>query len=525
MAWANGIASFGENFAKARVARQEADLKEKAYEDKLKKETRDNAIAMQAANIKQGLANQKEIGAAVDKIPAVDPVLTNQWKSKYAAHQEALGNEAVLTQLTVRTPEEIAKYNKYAEDVTQFKDKSLSALAANQTNVNEWKTLSPRERANTAFMGNTPLERKISEITLYSSDPSNYNYRDKVTKNLYEEDDNPANPGLEIITKIDPAKDLKGFDQAAIDEGIKNGSILYDDATKQFSIKFKQKLGTTTWDGTFYHKVADAPDSDKIWGKTQANVVDDRGGLNDNFIINPGNPVITKEKIKDFPNKEKKIETTYVNVPEIRKNTSMYYKAGAEALLSSDLRDMSQLQSFLQTKLQRGNESLADWIKLHPTIEEQKDFIANKLFEIDMETKLSSSTDQYSNRPATEEDVKFGRANKVGQSVYYRQKSEDVATPKVENAGRGGDDNKPTAGEKAQQAFDNLIAKRIKKGEAIKGKDGLYLKVTNGKGSLYRIDATGLKIPVDTTGDSLQDMINTIGGTIEVDNTGRKKIK
>ena len=529
MAWAQGIASFGENFTKAFNARREQDLKEKAYEDKLKAETKKNAIAMQSANIEQGLANQKEIGAVSDQMEKtkMDTAFTDQWKSEYAQMQEKKGNFNVLAKFTELDKDQIAEGTKYSEGVAQFKDKSLSGLAANQTNVNEWATLSPRERANTAFMGNTALERKISEITLYSSNPANYNWKGKVDKKLYKEDDNPANPGMEIITKVDLAKDLKGFTEEELQAEAKkpNGAVIYNETDKQYSVRFKQKLGDPSWDGTFYHKVAEAPDSEKIWGKDQANILDPKtNGLNNNYILNPGNPVVTKEKIKDFPNKENEIETTYVNVPEIRKNAKMYYDAGAEALLSSDLKDMTQLQSFLQTKLNRGNESLADWIKQYPTIEDQKKFISKSLFEIDMDNKLSASSDQYSNKPATLEDVKAGRADEVGEKVYYSQKAKEVAAPKMTVINNNAS-NKPTATEVGQTNFNKIITKGIKSGKAIKGKDGLYLKVTNGKGVLYKIDATGLKIPVDTTGDDLQDMVNEIGGTIQVDNTGRKKIK
>jgi hypothetical protein len=535
MAWANGIASFGENFMKARAARQALDLQEKAYEDKLKAETKKTAIAIQSANIEQGLSNQKEIGAAVDQMEKtkIDTVIQDQWKSNYAQLNEQKGDFNVLAKFTELNKDQIAEGAKFAESVAQFKDKSLSGLAANQTNVNEWATLSPRDRANTAFMGNTPLERKISEITLYSSNPANYNWKGKVDKKLYKENDNPANPGIEIITKVDLAKDLKGFTVEELEKEASkpNGSIIIDEKTvgdktiKQYSVRFKQKLGDPSWDGQFYHKVAEAPDPNKIWGKDQANIVNDKGELNNSFIINPGNPVVTKEKVPGFPNKENMVETTYVNVPEIRKNAKQYYDFGAEALLSSDLKDMTQLQSFLQTKLNRGNESLADWIKKYPTPEDQKKFISNKLFEIDMENKLTSSGDQYSNRPATEEDVKAGRADIVGESVYYTQKAQEVAAPRVTNVNVNGGNNKPTAAEVGQTNFNKIITNGIKSGKAIKGKDGLYLKVTNGKGVLYRIDATGLKIPVDTTGDDLQDMINEIGGTIQVDNMGRKKIK
>jgi len=516
MIWAQGIASFGENFAKARAARQEMDLKEKAYEDKLKAETKKTAIAIQSANIEQGLANQKEIGAVSDQMEKtkIETVLQDQWKSEFASMQEKKGAFKVSAQFTELDKDQMAEGTKYAEAVTQWQDKSLSGLAANQTNVNEWAALSPRERANTAFMGNTPLERKISEITLYSSNPANYDWKGKVDKKLYKENDNPANPGIEIITKVDLAKDLKGFTEEELQAEAKkpNGAVIYNETDKQYSVRFKQKLGDPSWDGTFYHKVADAPDSEKIWGKDQANILDPKtNGLNNNFIINPGNPVVTKEKIKDFPNKEKMIETTYVNVPEIRKNAKMYYKDGAEALLSSDLKDMTQLQSFLQTKLERGNESLADWIKLHPTIEEQKDFIANKLFEIDMETKLSSSADQYSNRPATEADVIARRADKVGEKVYYTQKSQEVATPKAERSANGGDD-KPTAAEIAQDKFNGRIKSLIstKKGGVKVGK--YTLSVIKGKWGLR--DESGLPLDGTENISNPRELATYIGSTI-----------
>jgi hypothetical protein len=523
MVFSQSIASFGENFTKAMNAQLAIAAEEKKYEAKLKKETDANQLAIQQTGIKQALANQKEVGAAVDKIPAVDTTLTNQFKAQYSELQEKVGNNNTKAAFSILTPEELSANNKFAEDVTAYKDKTVSTLAAMATNTNEWASLGPRDRLNKAFFGATKLDRKISEITCYSSNPANYDYKDKVVKNLYKEDDNPANPGLEIITKVDPAKDLAGFTKEELDAEAKkkDGSIIYDEATGQYSIRFKQKLGTTTWDGNFYHTIPEAPDSDKIWGKTQANIVNEKGELNNSFIINPGNPVITKEKIKDFPNKEKLVETTYLNMPSISKNAQMYYDAGARALLNSDLKDMGQLQAFLQNKLNRGNETLEEWIKQYPTPQAQEDFVSKKLLEIDIENKLGKT---YSRRVAKEEDVKAGRASQIGDWVYYTQKSNEVATAKVEQQG-GEDANKPTADEKKQTAFNNLIIERIKTGKAIPGKGGMYLKVINGKGVLYKFNADGVRLPVDTTGDDLQDMINTIGGTVEVDNKGRRKIK
>jgi len=530
MAWAQGIASFGENFTKAFNARREQNLKEKAYEDKLKAETKKTAIAIQSANIEQGLANQKEIGAVSDQMEKtkMETVLQDQWKSEFAGMQEKKGAFKVSAQFTELNKDQIAEGTKYAEGVSQWKDKSLSGLAANQTNVNEWTALSPRERANTAFMGNTPLERKISEITLYSSNPANYDWKGKVDKKLYKEGDNPANPGIEIITKVDLAKDLKGFTEEELQTEAKkpNGSVIYDDVTKKYSVRFKQKLGDPSWDGQFYHKVAEAPDSEKIWGKDQANILDSKNGLNNSFIINPGNPVVTKEKIKDFPNKENEIETTYVNVPEIRKNAKMYYDAGAEALLSSDLKDMTQLQSFLQTKLYRGDEPLADWISKYDTPEKQKEFISKKLFEIDMDNKLSSSSDQYSNRPATEEDVKAGRANEVGELVYYSQKAKEVAAPKmtvINNNNSGGD--KQTAAEDARVEVNTKIH------EVIAGK-ALSTPMINGyqlmkkKGQWGLFDKDGIENPNTEGIHDPWKLQSVLGGTaVKGEKWQRKQLK
>ena len=535
MAWAQGIASFGENFTKAFDARREQNLKEKAYEDKLKAETKKNAIAMQSANIEQSLSNQKEIGAAVDQMEKtkIETVLQDEWKQGFAMRKEKVGMFKTQATFTELDKDQMAKGTKYAEDVNQWKDKSLSGLAANQTNVNEWKTLSPRDRANTAFMGNTLLERKISEITLYSSDPSNYNWKGKVDKKLYDADDNPASPGIEIITKVDLAKDLKGFTEEELQAEAKkpNGAVIYNETDKQYSVRFKQKLGDPSWDGQFYHKVAEAPDSEKIWGKDQANILDPKtNGLNNNYIINPGNPVVTKEKVPGFPNKENMVETTYVNVPEIRKNAKMYYDAGAEALLSSDLKDMTQLQSFLQTKLNRGNESLADWIKQYPTIEDQKKFISKSLFEIDMDNKLSASSDQYSNKPATEEDVKAGRANEVGEKVYYTQKAQEVAAPKMTVINNNNSGDKQTAAEDARVELNTKIHEVIA-GEALSTPMiGGYqlMKKKNAKGKLAwgLFDKDGIENPNTEGITDPWKLQSVLGGTaVKGEKWQRKQLK
>ena len=460
MIYAQGIAKIGENFNKAMADNAARALEEKKYEAKLKKETEKNQLAIQTTSINQTLANQKEVGAAVDKIPAVDSALTNQFKTQFSELKKIEGENNTKAAFSVLTPEELSANNKFSESVAAYKDKTVPTLAAMQVNVTEWGSLGPRDRLNKAFFGATRLDRKISEITCYSSDPNNYDYKDKVTKTLYKEDDNPANPGLEVITKVDPAKDLAGFTKEEIDAEAKkkDGRIIYDETTGQYAVRFKQKLGTTTWDGNFYHTIPEVPDSDKIWGKTQANIVNEKGELNNNFIINPGNPVITKEKIKDFPNKENLVETTYLNMPAISGNAKMYYDAGARALLNSDLKDMAQLQAFLQNKLNRGNETLEEWVKQYPTAKAQEDFVSKKLFEIDVENKLGK---QYSNRPATQADVDNKRAMQVGDPVYYTQKSTTVATPKAEQSENG---DEATAAQKSQKAFNDRVTNLISSG-------------------------------------------------------------
>lgn len=508
-----GIASFGENFTKAMNEQLAIAAEEKKYEAKLKKQTEENQLAIQTTSIKQNLANQKEVGAAVDKIPLGDTTLTNQFKTQFSELKAIEGQNFTDAAFSVLTPEQLSANNKFSESVAAYKDKTVSTLAEMQVNVTEWGSLGPRDRLNKAFFGATRLDRKISEITCYSSDPNNYDYKDKVTKTLYKEDDNPANPGLEVITKVDPAKDLAGFTKEEIDAEAKkkDGKIIYDETTGQYAVRFKQKLGTTTWDGNFYHTIPEAPDSDKIWGKTQANILDDKtNALKTSFIINPGNPVITKEKIKDAPNKEKQIETTYLNMPAISKNAQMYYDAGARALLNSDLKDMGQLQAFLQNKLNRGNETLEEWVKQYPTAKAQEDFVSKKLFEIDVENKLGK---EYSNRPATQADVDNKRAMQVGDPVYYNQKSTTVAIPKAEQSGESGDgENKPTAAEKSQTAFNDRIANVIRSGKGGVSKDGYTFMKMNGKWGLY--DKDGVSKPGTENISNPRELATFIGSTI-----------
>lgn len=511
MAWAQGMASFGENFSKARIARQAFDLKEKEYEDKLKAETKKTAIEIQKFSINQNVANQAEIGSVVDNFaktsPNVNGLLSTQWGKKFAGILEENGMFNKQMTFEDLSKSKISEGNKLIADGKIWKDKSVSGLAAFNQNIIDWEKLSPREKANTAFMGNTALEKRISEITLYSSNQNNYNWKDKVDKKLYEEAGDITNPGIEIITKVDLAKDLEGFTEEDLQAEAKkpNGAVIVNETvidgkpTKQYSVRFKQKLGDPSWDGTFYHKVAEW-DGDTVWSNKQANILDSKNGLNNNFILNAGNPVVTKEKIKDFPNMFNEIETTYVNIPAIKLAAQMYYNMGTEALLSADLKEMTQLQSFLQTKLNRGNEKIEDWIKKYPTTKEQNQFISERLLDIDIENKLTSSSDQYSNRPATDEDVKAGRANKTGELVYYSQKAREVTAPKTTVI------NNNNSGGKKTESIES-ITKRI--GNIQKGQIGVF--EANGRkiaydGANFLIERTsGLK---DLVFKTKEDAIN-----------------
>ncbi len=519
MMFGQALANFGENFSKSMNAQLALAAEERKYEAKLKKETEERQLAVQTASTKQSLSNQKEVSSAVDTVKAADPVLTNKFGQLYSDFLKKSGENSVKASFSILTPEEITANDKYSKSVTQFKEKSVTSFGAMVDNVNTWKAMGPRDMLNTDWNGDTKLDQKISEISCYASDPDNYNYRDRVTKDIYAEDGDPSKPIVEIITKVDK-EDLIGFSQEEINAEIKkgkDGKIIYDEATNQYSVRFKQNLGSTTWDGTFYHKIADAPDSDKMWGKTQANIVNEKGELNNSFIINPGNPVITKEKVKDFPNKEKLVETTYLNMPAISGSAKTYYDAGARALLNADLKDKTQLRSFLQNKLNRGNETLEEFFKANPTPKEQEDFISAKLFEIDTENKLGK---QYSRRIARPEDVEAGRADKVGSWVYYTQKSKEVATAKAEQSG-GGEDNKPTAADKAQKAFNDRISNVIqtKKGGVMK--DGYtFMKDPKTGWGLY--DKDGIKKPGTENISNPRELASFIGSTIPLPKSGLK---
>lgn len=511
MVFSQSIASFGENFTKAMNAQLAIAAEERKYEAKLRKETEERQIATQTASIKQSTANMKEVASAVDTVKEADPVFTNKFGELYSTLLKKDGENAVKASFTALSPEEVTANDKYSKSVSQFKEKSLSTFAAMKQNIDEGKSLGPRDWINTDWNGDTPLTQKVNEISYYASDPDNYDYRNRVIKDYYIEDGDPSKPTVEIITKVDRKKDLASFSQEEIDAEIakgKDGSIIYDTSTGEYAVRFKQKLGSSTWDGTFFHKIAEAPDSDKIWGKTQANIVNEKGELNTSFIMNPGNPIITKEKIKDFPNKEKLVETTYLNMPAISGNAKMYYDAGARALLNSDLKDPTQLKSFLQNKLYRGNETLEEFFKANPTPQAQEDFFSRKLLEIDVENKLGKT---YSRRVAKEDDVKAGRASKVGDWVYYTQKSSEVTIPKTEQSGGDGE-NKPTAAEKSQAAFNDRIANVIRSGKGGVSKDGYTFMKMNGKWGLY--DKDGVSKPGTENISNPRELATFIGSTI-----------
>jgi len=74
-----------------------------------------------------------------------------------------------------------------------------------------------------------------------------------------------------------------------------------------------------------------------------------------------------------------------------------------------------------------------------------------------MDNKLSSSSDQYSNRPATLEDVKAGRADEVGELVYYSQKAQEVAAPKTTVINNNNGSDKQSAAEDARVELNTKI--------------------------------------------------------------------
>jgi hypothetical protein len=473
MIFAQGIASFGENFSKAMNAQLAIAAEERKYEAKLKKETDAAQIAKQTANTEQSMANMKETQAAVDTVKAAPPVLTNKFGKLYSELLKKSGEATVKGSLEVLSPEETEANNKFKIGTNQFKTKCQSSFGPMASNIIEGKALGPREWANRDWNGTTKLDKKINEITYYASDDDNYSYNGKTNKDLYIEDEDPSKPVMEIITAVERDKELANFsdEELKIEREKKDSGLIYDETTQKYSLKFKQALGASTWDGTFFHKIPDAPDSDKLWGKDQGNILDEKNGLRAEYIMNAGSPVISKEKIKDFPNKEKLIETIYLDMPAINGVLNQYYKVGATGLLNSDLKDKTLLQSFLRTKLYRGNEDLATWTAKFNTDVKQENFMRDKLLEIDTETKLGST---YKRRIAKEEDVTAKRAKKVGDWVYYSQSEKIVPTAKAEQS--GGKTDESTAADKAQTAFNTRVKTLIDSGgETGIIKDGLTL--------------------------------------------------
>jgi hypothetical protein len=509
---AEGIASFGENFSKAMNAQLAIAAEERKYEAKLKKETNDRQIATQKANTEQSMSNMKETQAAVDTLKPADPVLTNKFGKLYSELLTKAGEGKVKGSLEVLSPEETAANDKFQKGTGEFKQKCLSSFGPMADNLITGKAMGPREWSNTTWNGTTKLQQKINEITYYASDDDNYSYRDKVNKDLYIEDEDPSKPVMEIITEVKRDKELVNFsdDELKAERERKDSGLIYDETTQKYSLKFKQNLGSSTWDGTFFHKIPDAPDPDKAWGKDQGNVLDEKtNGLRAEYVLNAGSPVLTKEKIKEFPNKERQVETVYLNMPAINGVLNQYYKAGATALLNSDLKDKVQLRSFLQNKLYRGNEDLAKWLTKFDTDVKQEDFIKDKLLEIDTETKLGKT---YSRRIAKEEDVTAKRANKVGDWVYYSQSEKIVATAKAEQSGGGKDES--TAADKAQAAFNTRVKTLIDSGgETGIIKDGLTL-MKHPKDGWGLYDSDGNKKPGTENITNPRKLATFIGSTL-----------
>jgi hypothetical protein len=97
--------------------------------------------------------------------------------------------------------------------------------------------------------------------------------------------------------------------------------------------------------------------------------------------------------------------------------------------LNSDLKDPTVYQSFIKLRLKQGSMSLADFTNKYKTPEEQKKFISDKLFELDLDDKLSN----YNSRRATKEDVEAKRAKIEKVDTVWYQKSDPDIVAKKEN--------------------------------------------------------------------------------------------
>ena len=463
--WSQGIASFGENFLKARALRDDKLLKEKEEQRKLKKESDEIIINQQVIKTNQATKNQKEIGDAVNKISTVDIVLQEKAKSNLAALYTRVGENNAKAATEVQDAEVINSNAKYSEQVNQYKDNSIGWLTKMQTNVTDYADMGPYDQTSVAWHGNTGLDRLINQTTCYASDPNNFGYRDKVKKDLTYNQDDPSDTTLDIQTNIGDRAELKKqlklqYANSVTDEqletevndGIKNGYII-DDGSGNLSLKFNQKLGQATWDGTFFTKVPNGSKGEE-WSKDQGNIIDpETKEPFKQYWVNAGAPEFSVVNAKGMgKGREGLVTTKYLNTKLIQDNTKVFYDARAESLLNSDLKDPTVYQSFIKLRLKQGSMSLADFTNKYKTPEEQKKFISDKLFELDLDDKLSN----YNSRPATKEDVEAKRAKIEKVDTVWYQKSEPNIVAKKEEA-----TNELTAQQKLNKAKLDAGVKKV----------------------------------------------------------------
>ena len=463
--WSQGIASFGENFLKARALRDDKLLKEKEEQRKLQKESDEIIINQQVIKTNQAAKNQKEIGDAVNKISTVDIVLQEKAKANLATLYTKVGENNAKAATEVQGVDVINSNAKYSEQVNQYKDNSIGWLTKMQTNVTDYADMGPYDQTSVAWHGNTGLDRLINQTTCYASDPNNFSYRDKVKKDLTYNQDDPSDTTLDIQTNIGDRAELKKqlklqYANSVTDEqletevndGIKNGYII-DDGSGNLSLKFNQKLGQATWDGTFFTKVPNGSKGEE-WSKDQGNIIDpETKEPFKQYWVNAGAPEFSVVNAKGMgKGREGLVTTKYLNTKLIQDNTKVFYDARAESLLNSDLKDPTVYQSFIKLRLKQGSMSLADFTNKYKTPEEQKKFISDKLFELDLDDKLSN----YNSRPATKEDVEAKRAKIEKVDTVWYQKSEPNIVAKKEEA-----TNELTAQQKLNKAKLDAGVKKV----------------------------------------------------------------
>lgn len=440
--WSQGIASFGENFLRARALRDDKLLKEKEEQRKLQKESDEIIINQQVIKTNQAAKNQKEIGDAVNKISTVDVVLQEKAKANLATLYTKVGENNAKAATEVQGVDVINSNAKYSEQVNQYKDNSIGWLTKMQTNVTDYADMGPYDQTSVAWHGNTGLDRLINQTTCYASDPNNFSYRDKVKKDLTYNQDDPSDTTLDIQTNVGDRAELKkqlrlqygGFVtneqlETEVNDGIKNGYII-DDGSGNLSLKFNQKLGQATWDGTFFTKVPPGSKGEE-WSKDQGNIIDPETKQPfKQYWVNAGAPEFSVVNAKGMgKGREGLVTTKYLNTKLIQDNTKVYYDARAESLLNSDLKDPTVYQSFIKLRLKQGSMSYEAFKNKYETPEDQKKFISNRLFELDLKDKLSN----YSSRDATKEDVLAKRAKIEKVDTVWYQKSEPDIVAKKEN--------------------------------------------------------------------------------------------